>query len=298
MREVKSRMKIKKIILSVFFVFFCFAGCTTANDDKVNADFVADNQHCVVCLPQEYGLSYDSVEVGVSSMNDEKLVSAATVNGKPKKEGFGYYNVLKNQPFHIFIPLSTQLNRHENGKTLVYWKLNDALFKDEYNSTNYSKNSFHCEEYTEIVPVEYEIRPVGLLFHNLGTDETPMVSDSALFDEKGNVKEQEGVYYLYGVYDFEPNQAFWRTNLPIKKFETQCNVKPEGENFSKEYYSITVEIEKDTLFKNGKLIAEKLFKIDGYGYMTYGALNTIKENDCEHIRYTTIKGHELKYKFI
>ena len=39
---------------------------------------------------------------------------------------------------------------------------------------------------------------------------------------------------------------------------------------------INIEIDKGNLFNKGKIIVEKLYKIDGHGYITYGALNIIQ----------------------
>ena len=61
---------------------------------------------------------------------------------------------------------------------------------------------------------------------------------------------------------------------------------------------INIEIDKGNLFNKGKIIVEKLYKIDEHGYMTYGALNVIQGDDTSKCIYTLPVGnHELKYTF-
>jgi len=288
----------KKICILIFTVIFgclALAGCSQS-DEEINKDFIADEKHCVVSLPQEYDISYENYEETVLSAVDNDLYNAETVNGVRKKEGFIYYNILKNEPFKILTPLGVIRNKNENRETLLYWKLNETLYKDGDNY--YSANTFTCEKDTEITPVYYEFRAVGMLLHKIGENDMPIVPDDEIFDENGNVKEQDGVYYLYGVYDFEPNREFWRTNLTINKYSINHTEQYVSENHSEEFYTINIEIDKGNLFNKGKIIVETLYKIDGHGYMTYGAGQVINNDEVEKaIRTLPIGKHEIKYTF-
>ena len=277
-----------------FICVLCVLSFTACNDnrDETNSDYVTDHEHCVVSLPQDYDISFDNDKISF----DKNLYNAQTVNGKPKKEGFRYYSVLKNEPFRILTPLGMIQNQNENGQTLVYWKLNDTLYKDGDNS--YSANTFTCNQDTEITPVYYEFRPVGILLYEVDENDMPTVPNDEIFDDEGLIKEQAGVHYLYGVYDFEPYQEFWRTNLTLNKFAIEVKSKMVAENYYKDIYTLNVEIESGNLFDKGKLIVETLYKIDGHGYMTYGALHVVRGDDAKKaIRSFEIGEHVLKYTF-
>ena len=258
-------MKRKYSFILIVVCVLCVLSFTACNpDNNANDDYIADNEHCVVSLPQDYYTSFDNDEN--DEVFDVNLINAQTVNGKPKKEGFTYYKVLKNAPFRILTPLNTIQNRNANGQTLVYWKLNDTLYKDGDNY--YSANTFTCNRDTEITPVYYDFRPVGVLMYEVDENHMPTVPNGEFFDNSGNIKEQAGVHYLYGVYDFEPNREFWCTDLVLNKFATGCTVKMVAENYSKRIYTLKIEIESDNIFENGEIVVETLYKIEGHGYMT------------------------------
>lgn len=261
-------------------------------NSEANDDYITDNEHCIVSLPQDYYISLDNDEIS----SDVNLYNAKTVNGKPKKEGFAYYKMLKNTPFRILTPLGITQNQNANSQTLVYWKLTDTLYKDGDNY--YSANTFTCNKDTEITPVYFEFRPVGILLYEVDENNTPTVPNSKFFDNEGNIIEQAGVHYLYGVYDFEPYQNFWRTNLTINKHVINCRVSAVAENYSKDFYTINIEIDKSNIFDKGKIIVETLYKIDGHGYMTYGSQSIINRENVENAIFSrSIGEHTLKFSF-
>ncbi len=287
--------KICCIIVAAILCCLPLAACNSG-DSKSSLDFIADEAHCVVSLPQEYNIIYENDELSGSSMFNEDLFNADTVNGEPKDNGFVYYNLLKNEPFKIVTSIDVIQNKNENGQTLVYWKLNDTLYKDDDNY--YSENEFSCSQDTKITPVYYEFRAVGMLLYEVDENDMPNVQDNNIFDENGILKEQDGLYYLYGVYDFEPYQQFWRTNLTINKYVVNQTSEKVAENYYKDFYIINIEIDKGNLFNKGKIIVEKLYKIDGHGYMTYGALNIIRGDDTSKGIYTLSFGnHVMEYTF-
>ena len=287
----------KNRLLYIILCAICFLSLAACKgvDNEADSDFIADNRHCVLSLPEDYNIFYDNAETYPISMFDENLYNAKTVNGNPKKDGFRYYNVLKNEPFRILTPISIIQTQNANGQTLVYWKLNDTLYKDgdNYNSTH----TFTCNVDTEITPVYYEFRPVGILLYEVAENDMPIVQDDEIFDNDGNIKEQAGIHYLYGVYDFEPYQNYWRTDLTLNKFEITYTAKMYAENYSKKYYTLNIEIEADNIFANGKIIVETLYKIYGHGYMTYGSLHVINENVKDIIHTLSIGDHEIKFSF-
>lgn len=287
--------KIRFIIVAAIFCCLPFVACNS-NDRNSSLDFIADEAHCVVSLPQEYNIIYKNDELSGLSMFNEELFKADTVNGEQKNNGYIYYNLLKNEPFKIVTPLNIIQNKNESGQTLVYWKFNDTLYKDGDNY--YSENEFSCSKDTKVTPVYYDFRAVGMLLYEVDENDIPIVQDNDLFDENGIIKEQDGLYYLYGLYDFEPYQESWRTNLRINKYEITHTRKQITENYYKDFYIINIEIDKANLFKKGKIIVEKLYKIDGHGYMTYGSLNIIQGDDTRKGTYTLPVGdHEIKYTF-
>lgn len=282
-------------MLLIIVILCCLplAACDS-NDGNTVSDFIADETHCVVALPNEYDIIYTNDEIASVSKFNKDLDDADTVNGKQKNDEFRYYNILKNEPFKILTPLSIIQNKNESGQTLVYWKVNDKLYKDGDNY--YSSNEFSCAQDAEITPVYYEFRAVGMLFYEVDENDMPSIPDEDIFQEDGSIKEQDGLYYLYGVYDFEPYQEFWRTNLTINSYLINSMSKQVAENYYKDFYTINIEIDKGSLFDNGKIIVEKLYKIDGHGYMTYGALQLIPADGI--IQTLSIGGHGIKYSFI
>lgn len=222
-----------------------FTACNSNND--VYDDYISDNEHCVVSLPQDYGIYFDNDE----ETFDLNLNNAKTVNGKQKKEDYIYYKVPKNIPFRIVTPIGITETQNANGQTLVYWKLNNTLYKDGDNY--YSANNFTCNQDTEITPIYCDFRPVGILLYEVDETYTPTAPNGEFFDNSGNIKEQAGVHYLYGVYDFEPYDNFWRTNLTLNKFETHLTYKMVAENYYKNIYQLDIEIESGTIFQMGEL---------------------------------------------
>ncbi len=294
-KELYKMKKFFVIILSVISCCLLLTACSINEFDN-SLDFISDNLHCVVSLPQGYDIVYVNDEFDNAPMLNKDLQNAKTVNGKQKNDEFRYYNILKNEPFKIITPISIIQNKNESGQTLVYWKLNNTLYKDGDNY--YSETVFFCSENTEITPVYYEFRAVGMLLYEVDENDMPTVQDNDVFDENGTIKEQEGLYYLYGVYDFEPYQELWRTNLTINKYEINQTSQQIAENYNKRFYTINIEINKGNLFNKGKIIVEKLYKIDGHGYMTYGALNVIQGDDTRKAIYTLPVGdHEIRYTF-
>lgn len=280
------------LIVVCALCFLLLAACN--HDSDVNDDYIADNEHCVVSLPRDYYISFNNYET--AAIFDKDLYNAKTVNGKEKKDGFIYYNVPKNEPFRILTPLGIIQNKNENGQTLVYWKLNDIFYKDCDNY--YSANIFNCNQDTEITPVYYEFRPVGMLLYEVDKNNMPTVPNGEFFDNEGNIKEQIGVHYLYGVYDFEPYKNFWRTNLTLNKFVINETSKMVTENYYKNIYTLNIEIESSNIFENGKIIVETLYKIDGHGYMTYGSKHIISGDETRNVIHSlSIGEHELKFTF-
>lgn len=288
----------KKVLIFIFTAVFCCLPLVGCNEDAGGGvkDFVADEMHCVVSLPQDYDVFYEAEVRDTQSMFDKDLYNAETVSGKPKKEGYRYYNMLRNVPFKILTPLGVIQNKNADGQTLVYWKLNDTLYKDgdNYNSAT----TFKCAKDTEISPVYCDFRPVGMLMYEGGCDGLTVVPVGEIFDGDGNIREREGVYYLYGVYFFEPEREFWRTNLTLKKYVINYTVKYVAENYSKDFYTINVEIEKGKLFDRGNVIVETLYKIEGHGFMTYGSKHVINDDFTGAIYSLPIGEHELKYTFV
>lgn len=285
MRKPNSYIVIAVCVLIVL----SFSACR--HDSGADDTYVSDNEHCVVSLPQDYDISFDNDEVSF----DVDLYNAETVNGKPKKEGFAYYKVLKNAPFRILTPLGIIWDQNANFRTLVYWKLNDVLYKDGDNY--YSANTFTCSQDTEITPVYYEFRPVGILFYEVDENHMPTVPNGEFFDEEGNVKEQAGVHYLYGVYDFEPYRNFWRTDLTLNKFLINKKTKQVTENYYKNIYTLDIEIESGNIFENGNIAVQTLFKIEGHGYLNYGSRLIIGENVSNVIHRLSIGEHTLEFSF-
>ncbi len=288
----------KKCYILIFtLILFCFllTACDNSNNESMK-DYIADEQHCVVSLPQEYDIFYENDEQTDLSMFDKDLYNAETVNGKQKKDGFRYYNLLKNEPFRILTPLGIIQDKKANGQTLVYWKLNDTLHKD---GDNYqSANVFTCENDTEISPVYYNFRAVGMILYSMSENETPTFLDDEIFDENGNIKGRDGVHYLYGSYDFQPEQKFWNTNLTINKYTINHTVKSNNENTSEDFYTINIEIDSGNLFDKGKIIVKTLYKINEHGYMTYGSTHVINNDKLKTvIRTLPIGKHEIKYSF-
>lgn len=292
----KELYKVKKffvIILSVIFCCLLLTACSINEFDN-SLDFISNNLHCVVSLPQGYDIVYVNDEFDNASMLNKDLQNAETVNGKQKNDEFRYYNILKNEPFKIITPISIIQNKNESGQTLVYWKLNDILYKDGDN--NYSANEFSCTKDTEITPVYYEFRVVGILLYEVNENDMPVIQDDDIFHDDGSIKEQNGLYYLYGVYDFEPYQELWRTNLTINEYTINCTSKQVAENYYKDVYTVNIKIDKGPLFDKGKMIVETLYKIDGHGYKTYGALHVVYADGNLHTLPIGI--HEIKYAFV
>ena len=288
---------------------FCCLSLTACNkgdeEDEDFLDFVTDETHCVVSLPREYDFSYVNEGLSVSLTFSEKLYKAKTVDGNPKKGDFRYYNVQKGEPFRIVKTLSLIRDKLEEGKILVGWQLNSELkklYREDGSSRfgNYSSTVFSCDKNTEITPVYCDYRPVGMLIYPEDED-GDAIDPAEIFGEDGAIEEKEGVYYFYGVYDFEPEQTFWRTNLTIKKYEVTERYtnyeKSENTvyaNYNSLSYLIDVEFDKGDLFEKGSLKIEKLYKIEGRGYLALGSTGDAYEN---HVNSLFIGKNEIKYSF-
>ena len=286
----------KKFIALIFAFICCFplTACDNNNGNKDNIkNFVADGSHCVVSILEEYDISIniENSELSDLTMINEDLQNAEKVNGKPKKEGFKYYYVPNNAAFRICTPNIEKLSAKENSKILVYWKLNDTLYKEIDNEGNYSKNVFSCWQYTEITPVYYDYREVGVLVYQVDENLETVAQDS-FFDNNGKIKEQEGVYYLYGVYDFEPEQKFWRTNLTLNKYSYKHCIE---ENY-KEYYQLDIDIATENLFEYGTVVIQTLCKIEGLGYMTGDTM--IYDTGLGMIHTVQLGKHKLRCQFV
>lgn len=284
-------VRVSILILAVILCCLAFVACGEKPDEKIT-DFVADNEHCVVSLPTDYDIVFENEAESYTGFNRD-LYNADTVDGEKKKDGFRYYYLLQNERFRILTPLGIIQEKNRNMQTLVYWELNGVYYKDGDNY--YSENVFACVKNTEITPVYCNFRAVGMLLYEADENDAPTVEDGELFDTDGKIVERDGLYYLYGVYDFEPDREFWRTNLTIKSFAVHHTVQAVSENYSRDFYTLTVEIGKKELFKSGKLIVETLYKIEGHGYMTYGAMNIVY-NDLA-VLTMPIGKHEIKYSF-
>ena len=283
------------VLLSLIMALLCFSFAACAADKAESTDYVGKDGRCVVTIPQDYDIVYENDDIDKSLLFDKDLFNAKTVHGEPKKYGYSYLSVPLNEPFRILTPLGIISNRNENHQTLMYWKLNDTLYKDS--DSYYSENVFTCSRDTEITPIYYEFREVGMILFAVDENDGPAVSEAELFDDKGNIIEQDGVYYLYGVYDFEPQREFWRTNLTLRSFDVALTVKAVAENFYKDFYTITVTISADKIFEKGKVILSSLCKIDGHGYMLYGASQVINDGAAEIIHTLPIGDHSIKYSF-
>ena len=82
--------KIAPFIMLVMCCLLCclpLAACDT-DEEPEPRDFITDELHCIVSLPQEYDIFYvDEQKYQTADMFDIDLYSADTVNGKPKKDG-------------------------------------------------------------------------------------------------------------------------------------------------------------------------------------------------------------------
>lgn len=266
--------KIAPFIMLVMCCLLCclpLAACDT-DEEPEPRDFITDELHCIVSLPQEYDIFYvDEQKYQTADMFDIDLYSADTVNGKPKKDGFDYFNVLRNEPFRILTPEGIIQNKRADGQTLCYWKLNDELYNssDSYES----EQIFTCSQDTEITPVYYGFRPVGMALVPADEEYNPLVSDDEIIAAvEGRTEEQKDVYYLYGVYDFEPYEQFWRKNITVNKWTINFVAHNEG-NYTNRYYKINAEISVGNLFKDNRFVILQLCKIEQHGYMLYGYKN-------------------------
>ena len=291
---MRKQLGIVILALTLAAMLCAFSGC--ADDKPKTLDYAGKDGQCVVSLPQDYDIVYEDGDIDKSLLFNKDLHNAKTVNGKQKRAGYNYFSVLLNEPFRILTPLGIIGNKNEIHQTLVYWKLNETLYKDS--DSYYSENVFACSRDTEITPVYYEFREVGMVLFAVDENDGPAVSESELFDDSGNIKEQDGVYYLYGVYDFEPQREFWRTNLSLQSFDVALTVKAVAENFCKDFYTVTVRISAGNIFEKGKVILTDLCKIDGHGYMLYGASHVISETSAEIIHTLPIGEHSIKYSFV
>lgn len=286
----------KKTVCLIIVLLLCFLLLAACNNNRSNKpiDYVSKSDKCVVSLPKDYLLSFENENVNECDID---LYNADTVNGKPKNDGCYYYSVPCGEPFRIVTPLGIISDKHTNSQTLVYWKLNDTLYKDS--DCYYSENIFMCALDTDITPIYYEFRAVGMLLLEVDDNYVQKIPDGEIFNDNGNIIDQDGVWYLYGVYDFEPNREFWRTNLTLNKYTVNRTVESVAGNYGKNVYSINVEINSDSLFGKGKIAVYSLFKIEGHGYMSFGSAHIIGDDNINKniIRTLPIGEHEIKYLF-
>lgn len=130
-------------------------------------------------------------------------------------------------------------------------------------------------------------------------DGAPILSENEIFDDNGNIKEQDGVNYFYGVYDFEPRKEVWKTNLELNEFKISHVTKSGGANFYKRTYTISLKIKKSTIFDKGNIIVAQLRKIDRHGYILKGGMSNLIQSYTARFGYTcTIEEHQIQYTFV
>ena len=288
----------KKFFILVFALICCLplAACANKGDGSIK-NFVTDTQHCVVSIQEGYGIT---LNVEGSDLSDEILYNndlehAEKVNGNDKKDGFLYFYMPINTPFHVTIQGRTLSERAANCETLLYLKLNNNTYKAEKNDVGQCENIFTCSSDTEITPVYYDHRTVGVLLYEVdSTNLDKPLKEYNFFDESGKIKEQSGVYYLYGTYDFEPDFRFWTTNLEEELLEYNLNKVNDS-------YSINVEI--GNLFGEDKAFGVvQIDKIYEHGYMLTPLSGIVFEDNTlagPHQVTTTLQlgKHEIKIAY-
>ncbi|MDE6293074.1 MAG: hypothetical protein K2L88_00430, partial [Clostridiales bacterium] len=289
------------LILIISCFALCACGSDNTDDQDKSTDYVAKSGQCVISLPEDYDISFENENIDQATIFDKNLYNAKTVNGKPKKAGMRYYNVSRNEPFRILTPGGIISNKKQNRQSLVYWKLNDTLYKDGDNY--YSENVFTCAVDTEITPVYYDFRKVGIIIYAVDENEDWKLPHDRLFDENGNIKEQDGVWYLHGVYDFEPNREYWKTNLTLESFDVAVAKKNVAVDYKKKIYTIKVKINKSNIFDSNKtIVISPLWKIEGHGYFAYGSRHVIPAENVDAnigiIHMFDIGEHGLDYSFV
>lgn len=291
--------KIKTLLAGYVALLSCtsmLAAC--GNNDRsrqLAVNYVSKDGNCIVSLPNEYDIVFEREQVESQVLKSYKdLNKAQLVNGKYKKYGMRYYEIPNNAQFRILTPLGVIYDKRANNQTLVHWQLDDRLYSDGDNY--YSNTIFACAEDTEITPVYCEFRTVGMLIYPYDVTADNGLSDKDFFNPDGSIKEQDGVYSLYGVYDFEPDSELWRTNLTLSSFLVTHHIKI----YQKDYYTVTVQIDAGNVFDGGDMVATPLCKIDGHGYILYGSSSILKSDRAllGAVHNMSIGEHTLKYSFV
>lgn len=245
----------KKFIIAII-CFFTLTACNNGiSNNSTNTDYKAKDGYCIVSIPNEYGLVYENKEQ--ESMLDIDLVSAETVDGKPKNDDLKYLSVLVNEPFRIMTPLTVIQNKNNSYQTLTAWEINGERYKD--NDSYLSKNVYTCSKNTIIEPVYSEFKEVGMILFHINSEQKPTIN---LFDESGGIIEQEDVKYLYGPYEFDSNEESWNTNMDLESFEASYTIKDEQRT-----YKISIRYDLTETLKNGRVAVKSLCQIKDQGYI-------------------------------
>lgn len=251
------------IILFVAACFLTLTACHEPSDNStINTDYTAKEGRCVVSIPNEYGLVYENENLEQDSMLDIDLIHAETVDGMPKKGELQYFSVLLNEPFRVMTPLSFIQKKNDEALTLTEWKLNGIGYQDK--DSYLSKNMYTCIENTTIEPVYSDFNTVGMILFLLDEEQNPM---HPIFDESGNIIDQENVKYFYGKYNFDPNKEAWTTNLNVDYFNVTA--KKDENQEGKQNYNISIQFDLTEMVKKGKIAVKSLCKIENHGYMLH-----------------------------
>ncbi len=110
-----------------------------------------------------------------------------------------------------------------------------------------------------IEPVYSAFKTVGMIIYHIDEEQNPK---NPIFDESGNILEQEDVKYIYGKYAFDPNRDSWTTNLDLDYF----NVSLINKN-NQEVYHIAIRFDLTPILQKGRVAIKPLCKIVNDGYM-------------------------------
>lgn len=253
----------------ILFMVLCFSTLTACNEQEGNSssihtDYIAKEGKCVVSISRDYGLVYENADQEQDSMLDIDLIESKTVEGKPKNEAFNYFSVSLNEPFRIMTPYTVIQDKNNEGQTLTEWKINEISYKDE--DSYLSKNVYTCIENTVIEPVYSAFKTVGMIIYHIDEEQNPK---NPIFDESGNILEQEDVKYIYGKYAFDPNRDSWTTNLDLDYF----NVSLINKN-NQEVYHIAIRFDLTPILQKGRVAIKPLCKIADDGYMIHPLSST------------------------
>lgn len=251
----KGSEHMKKFIIAII-CFFTLTACNNGtSNNSTNTDYKAKDGHCIVTIPNEYGLVYENDKQ--DSMQDIDLVNAETVEGKPKNDKLEYFSVLVNEPFRIMTPLTVIQSKNNDYLTLTAWKINGENYKD---SDSYlSKNVYSCSNNTIIEPVYSEFKTVGMILFHIDSEQNPATN---IFDENDRIIEQEDVKYLYGPYEFNPSIELWKTNMELEGFDVSDIVENEQRT-----YKISSKFDLTEILNRGRVAVKSLCQIKDQGYM-------------------------------